>query len=242
MKWRSFCTALACFVVMAIPLSAQVTNPPTVTAIAASAVTAGSFASGGYTFPGLLTHSGTAPQETYSGTGNTQFNSAQSASSSWIHNTTTTSTNTTTMFQFENNGTEKFEIGSGGNVSAAGSGSFVGLAAGGALTGVTSITMTAGISGATTAGFSGAVTVGSLNGYHPTSGSISCTLATATSCTQTATVPSGVVCSASYDSSSTALASDFIPLLVGVSGTTLTLTGQTNASISGSLVMDYTCL
>jgi hypothetical protein len=70
-------------------------------------------------FSGTITDSSASPL-TFSATGSNTVASAQSASSSLIFNATTTSTNTTSMFNFENNGTMEFEVGSGGNVQSNG--------------------------------------------------------------------------------------------------------------------------
>ena len=88
---------------------------------------------------GAITTSAASPQLTFSGAGGTQINSSQAAGNSFTLNTTTTSTNTTTMFAVKNNGTNELTVGSGGNLVATGSGTFVGVAVGGALSTATTI-------------------------------------------------------------------------------------------------------
>lgn len=73
-------------------------------------------------------------------------------------------------------------------------------------------------------------------------GQSTCTLSSATSCSVTAVVVANAVCTASYDHTSTVTLTDLLPLQVGVSGTTLTLYGDTSASLSGNIVFDYTCV
>lgn len=78
---------------------------------------------------------------------------------------------------------------------------------------------------------------------NPCSTTATCSLSSTSTCTNTAAVPSSSVCSATYDSSSTITpVSDFEPIVIGLSGTTLSVQADTSASLSGNVVMDVTCL
>lgn len=72
-------------------------------------------------------------------------------------------------------------------------------------------------------------------------GQVSCSLSSSSSCNATATVLSGSTCSASYDHATTVTLTDLLPLQVGVSGTTLTIYGQTSVSLTGTVYFDYVC-
>ena len=76
----------------------------------------------------------------------------------------------------------------------------------------------------------------------PNAGQINCALNTSTSCSATATVTAGVFCSASYDHATTVTLADLTPLLVSVTTTTLNIYADTNASLTGTVYMDYICL
>ncbi|MDE2097369.1 MAG: hypothetical protein KGL39_09010 [Patescibacteria group bacterium] len=75
-------------------------------------------------------------------------------------------------------------------------------------------------------------------------GLLSCTPSAATTCATnpTVTVTAGAVCTASYDTTTAATAGTLLPIVVGVSSTTLTLTPRTSTAQSALLAMDYVCL
>jgi hypothetical protein len=77
----------------------------------------------------------------------------------------------------------------------------------------------------------------------PDSGLVTCTLATASACHQTATVTSGTFCRATYDAVATTITpvTDLLPIQLKVVGATLTVYMDTSASLSGNLAADYGC-
>jgi hypothetical protein len=73
-------------------------------------------------------------------------------------------------------------------------------------------------------------------------GQVSCSLSTLV-CTATATVPSGAVCTASYDTAATTVtAALLLPLTVKVVTTTLSVGMQGAATATGTAAADYLCL
>jgi hypothetical protein len=79
-------------------------------------------------------------------------------------------------------------------------------------------------------------------GVTQNKGQLTCTLSTLV-CSQTATVISGAICTASYDTAATTVtASLLLPLTVKVVTTTLTISMQGAPTASGTAAADYLCL
>jgi hypothetical protein len=72
-------------------------------------------------------------------------------------------------------------------------------------------------------------------------GQVACALASATTCTATATVTSGPQCTATYDHASTVTLSALAPLTIGQSGTSLLMYARTSTAQTGTVYVDYRC-
>lgn len=132
------------------------------------------------------------------------------------------------------------DVVAGGNVSATGNVSGVNITASGTVSGATVSS-----SGNVTA--TGKVTATAHNFCSSSSGIPceyfgNCSLTAQVQCSVTNPVPSGSVCTASYDATTSVAVANLVPAEPQVSGTTLTIYGTASSAQTGTLKFNATCL